>query len=108
MPSWVMCPDTHKLVPKEEYRRKQTKNYHVIDDIEPFVSPVDNTVITSRSKLREHNERHGVTDSRDYSQEYYDKKESQRHADTLGITREARQERIQLIRESIEKHTRGR
>jgi hypothetical protein len=33
---------------------------NVISDVEPFVSPVDKTVITSRSQIREHEKKHGV------------------------------------------------
>lgn len=33
---------------------------YIIRDIQPFRSPVDRKVITSRSELREHNKRNGV------------------------------------------------
>jgi len=36
------------------------KEINIIRDVEPFRSPVDRSVIGSRSQLREHNKRHGV------------------------------------------------
>lgn len=43
-----------------------TDGVMVMPDIEPFVSPVDGTVITGRKALREHNKRHNVTNAADY------------------------------------------
>ena len=57
--TWVQHPITHKLIPKEDYVRPT--NMHAIHgDIDPFISPVDGTVISSRKALQEHNRRHGV------------------------------------------------
>jgi hypothetical protein len=39
---------------------KNSKGYQVMSDIEPFISPIDKTEITSRSHLREHEKAHGV------------------------------------------------
>ena len=36
------------------------KSHQVMADIEEFVSPIDKTVIGSRSKLREYERQHGV------------------------------------------------
>ncbi len=66
--TWVQHPITHKLVPKDEYVRPQM--FHSIHgDIEPFVSTVDGSVISSRSTLREHNTRHGVASVADMGNE---------------------------------------
>lgn len=32
----------------------------VMSDVQPFVSPIDNTLITSRSGVREHERKHNV------------------------------------------------
>lgn len=37
-----------------------SRGVQVMSDIEPFVSPIDKTEITSRSQLREHERMHGV------------------------------------------------
>lgn len=57
----------------------------VIGDIEPFVSPVDGTVISSRSHLREHMRQHGLAHTADYSAPggYWDKSKQAR-ADYLA------------------------
>ena len=51
---------------------------HVMPDIEPFVSPIDQTVIGSRPQLEAHNKRHNVTNTADYSPDYVAKKGKQR------------------------------
>jgi hypothetical protein len=47
-----------------EYTRKPVekrgKSPYVLSDIEEFVSPVDKTVIGSRSQLREHERKHNI------------------------------------------------
>lgn len=43
----------------------------VLDDIEPFVSHVDGSVITSRSKLRQHNKQHNVIPVAEYGEGNY-------------------------------------
>lgn len=49
-----------RLVPKDEAAPRHGRSLQVMSDIEPFQSPIDGTVITSRSQLREHEQRHGV------------------------------------------------
>jgi len=41
---------------------KSSNNYgvNIISDIDPFLSPLDGTYVTSRSELREHEKRHNV------------------------------------------------
>lgn len=38
----------------------RSRSIHVLSDISEFVSPVDKSVISSRSTLRAHNKRHNV------------------------------------------------
>jgi hypothetical protein len=52
----------------------------VHDDIEPFVSPIDGTVVASRSRLREHMGRHDVVP--------YDEVKGTRVADRYAKERE--------------------
>ncbi len=56
---YIQDPETGKLVPASEYRRRG-KSHQVMEDIEPFVSPVDGSIISSRKDLREHNRRNNV------------------------------------------------
>ena len=39
---------------------RNVKSVQVLSDVAPFVSPIDKSVISSRSHLREHEKRHGV------------------------------------------------
>ena len=105
--TWVQDPDTGKLVPKHEYRRRaEDTSAAVQGDIEPFVSPITGQTITSRSVLRRHNREHGVTDSRDYSSEFLLDRTNKRAAAALGQTPEAKQDRINLIRKELDKYGR--
>jgi len=44
----------------EQRPRYDGKSANVMSDIQPFVSPIDRTEITSRSGLRAHEKTHGV------------------------------------------------
>ena len=105
--TWVQDPHTGKLVPKDEYvRRPDNATAAIQGDIEPFVSPIDGRTISSRSVLRQHHSEHGVTDSRDYSHQYMLDISTRRTQAAQGQTAQAKQERITLIRQELEKHGR--
>jgi hypothetical protein len=104
MPSWVQDPNTGKLIPKDEYVPKGASRHEIMVDIEPFVSPVDGSFISSRSQLREHNKRHGVTNIRDYGDGYFERKAHERNEVLQGKTPQSRKERIEALREAIAKH----
>ncbi len=40
--------------------KKRAKSHQVMSDIQEFVSPIDKTVISSRSQVKEHERRHNV------------------------------------------------
>ena len=63
---WIQDPTTYKLIPADEYERPRTNAPAVSGDIEPFVSSVDGTLISSRRSLREHNKRHNVVTAAEY------------------------------------------
>ena len=65
---YIQHPITLKLVPAEEYVRPD-RSHAVHGDIEPFVSHLDGTMITSRKDLREHNKRHGVVTAKELGNE---------------------------------------
>lgn len=48
------------LVEKDKAPPREGKAVHVISDVQPFVSPIDRTLISSRSQVREHERIHGV------------------------------------------------
>lgn len=104
--TWVQDPETGKLIPREEYCAHKDGYPAIQGDIEPFVSPVDGSVISSRSRLRAHNARHGVTDSRDYSDAFLRARSERRVKEMTGQTANAKQERINLIKRELAKHGR--
>jgi hypothetical protein len=102
MARWIQCPKTLKLIPNEEYHRHCEKLYvQVQGDIQPFRSPVDGTVIHSRTALRYHNEKHGVTDPRDYGPDYFKRKEKERNDALTSQGRRQKAARIEAINEAL-------
>lgn len=101
--SWVQDPETRQLIPKDEYVRKQNSARGFIqEDIKPFVSPIDGKPIYTRRQLREHNKKHGVTDMRDYGDDWFTRKAKER-SDAITGKRD-RKERIEAIKKSLYQH----
>lgn len=71
-----------------EIQTTRSSGHFVHGDLQPFVSHVDGSEISDRRQLREHNRRHGVTNSADYSPEYMAKKAKERHDRMTGNTKE--------------------
>ena len=44
----------------EKRPRNAEGGYSIISDVEPFTSPIDGTVLSSRSQIREHERKHQV------------------------------------------------
>ena len=101
----VYCPVEKKMVVKgTEQRIDQTTGAPmVIPPLKPFVSPITGEEITSREQLRRHNRAHGVTDSRDYSQEYYERKAEENHRKSIGDTPADRADRIETIKRAMQR-----
>ena len=57
----------------------------LVQDIKPFVSPIDGSEITSRSKLRAHEQRHGVKQAGDFKRGELIAKENKRVAETQRL-----------------------
>ena len=55
---YIQHPVTHELIPADQYERP-TSSWQVMKDIDPYVSQIDGSVITSRSKHRAHLKQHG-------------------------------------------------
>lgn len=70
----------------------------VLGDIEPFVSPVDGSVVLGRASLREHNLKNNVTNVADYK-ETWAKAGEQRQAYFRGEARDS------SLRETLARET---
>ena len=106
--SFVQCPRTGRLVPAAEvdWPRDRTRRtgYQIMPDIEEFVSPVDGSVVSSRSSLRAHNERNDVVQFHEFDGEWEAKAKERAAAPT---SKAAREERVQDIIQAIDQVERG-
>ena len=75
--------------------RPSNSGHFVQGDIEPFVSPVDRSVISDRRQLREHNLRNKVMNTAEF--------EGQRAAIERQQQKERQQDRLNLKRELWER-----
>jgi hypothetical protein len=100
---FIQHPTSGKLIPAAEYVRPDTnQSAYVMGDLQGFVSPIDRTLIDDRGKLRRHNKKHGVTNSADYSPAHFDKKQLAMKNEREGNTPQAKQERVELIKRSMQ------
>lgn len=59
---WIQDPATGKLVDAAEWAEPPDAGYYIIGDIEPYRSMCDGSMVTSRTKHREHLKAHGVVE----------------------------------------------
>ena len=79
--SFIMDPETGKLVPKEDYVPSVKDGVNapmIMKPLEAFMSPIDHTRIGSREQLAKHNAKHGVTNAADYNGGYIERKAIER------------------------------
>ena len=71
---YVQHPVSGKLIPAAEvdWGRGGSPEGYILPDIEPFVSPVDGSVVGSRTALREHNRRNDVVNVREFDGAFKD------------------------------------
>lgn len=73
---WVqrLNEDTGKyeMIPIDASARKLDKTAAIHGPIEPYVSPIDGTVIQGRTSLREHMKKHDVVLMDDYGTDHWD------------------------------------
>lgn len=58
-------PKTHELIPIEEWYKRdnsEPSGVQIMGDIQPYVSMIDGSIITSRSKHRQHLKDHGCVE----------------------------------------------
>lgn len=97
----VYDPETKTSTFVEIQQEKRTSRHFVHGDIQPFRSPIDGKEISDRRQLREHNERHGVTNSQDYSKEFLAKRNKERSDRMTGNTKENHHAIGQALYDSI-------
>ena len=92
---YVQCPVTKKFIPREEYARpKENGSAMVMAPLQDFKSPIDGQIISTRAQLAEHNKRHGVTNSSDYSGGYIERKAKARNEAGEKYLKETRRKDI--------------
>lgn len=84
--------------------KPEKKTVHIAPTFEPFLSPIDGSMITCPKKLRDHNKRHGVTDIRDYGDDFFRRMSEQMYKEKTGDTPQAREERRQLCYKVLEQY----
>lgn len=68
---WVWDPEVNDLVEvSTDFRQMVPDSAMIMPDIPDFVSPIDQQVVHGRRGLREHNNRHQVTNAADYTNEW--------------------------------------
>ena len=78
MPRWRQCSETHKLIPIDEAALRRDAGHAIHGPIEPFVSPVDGSIISDRKQLRDHNKRNNVVNADEFTPEFYESKAAER------------------------------
>lgn len=101
--SYVQCPETNKLIPREQLTPTPRPNAPmVMKGHEAFKSPIDGSIISTRQQLADHNKKHGVTNVSDYSPRYIENKARERVAAGEKMIKETRRSDIN---DAINLHT---
>lgn len=99
MPRWRQDPKTLELIPVGQ-RNEVAGSVAIHADFEPFISPIDGTVISDRAGYREHCKRHNVVPQAEFSDEFLAKKRAER--ERLFKGEYTREERLEVKREIYE------
>ena len=67
MARYIQDPVSHKLVPADTYFRPQTFSHSIHGFHEPYVSPVDGSIISDAKSLRNHNARNNVVHTSEFN-----------------------------------------
>lgn len=70
-------------------------------NFEAFKSPIDGSIINTPSDLRAHNNRNGVTDIRDYGEDWFARRGEQMYNEKIGNTKQAKRERQQICGDTL-------
>lgn len=103
--SWIQHPITLELIPRDEYVRPKEASHFIHNDLQPFVSPIDGSVISDRRQYRNHCDKHGVRPAAEFPPEHYAKKAKEREAHYKGqSSKEETLKRKQALNEIINHH----
>jgi hypothetical protein len=80
MARWRQDKVTGKLIPIDETAVRRDAGVAIHGPIEPFVSPIDGSVISDRRQLAEHNKRHGVVQAQEFNPEFLERKRAERES----------------------------
>lgn len=111
MPRWRQNRETGELTLVDSgHGGGAPRGPAILPDIEPFVSPIDRRVISSRSGLRRHNEEHDVVQHRELGenegQNYFRRANKERVNRLTSQTAQDRRERIDALNRAYEHHRR--
>ena len=85
-----------KAVPRET-ATTGPKSAYVPKEFESFKSTIDGTEINDRGQLAKHNQRNGVTDARDYSGDYIQRRGQERVAKSNAELKRSRHEDVKRM-----------
>ncbi len=80
------------------------KSASVQKNLKEFKSPIDGSIISCHSQLRDHNKKHGVTDIRDYENQHFETRGKEMYKEKIGDNPQAKKERQQLIEHNLYKY----
>lgn len=100
-------PKTKEMELVSESIGTKSRGILICPDISPFKSVVDGTIITGRSKLREHNKRNDVTFTEDFRGDW-DRSRKERDSMFSGDPKFDRKRRVEAVKNAVEQHTRRR
>ena len=98
--TYVQDPETGKFVEKQKYL--DSVNAPPVHTLKPFVSPLDQTVISDPAQLRAHNRKHGVTDRRDYGESWFERKRGQLENQRQSLDKASKRDRIEILKRATE------
>ena len=100
MARYIQDPVTHKLVPADTYCRPQTVSHSIHGFHEPYVSPVDGSIISDARSLRNHNARNNVVHTAEFDSATVKKQQAERQRILKG--EHTPQEKLSRKREMYE------
>jgi len=99
--SYIQCPVTNKLIPKDEYYEHKARQSAAVHSFTEFKSPIDGSVISDRKQLAEHNRKHGVTNVRDYGEGYFERRGKEKYAEMVAAGAAGKKQRVEAIKQAM-------
>lgn len=89
---------------EEEPVEVRKRSIRRTQEFKEFVSPIDRKVVSCNGGLRKHNKKHGVTNTRDYGDKWFDRKHIERSDRLTGNTERQRKDRVNAVKDSLQRH----